>query len=73
MAATVSGTTASYGEKSERSELMYAALWRILPGSLWVKIAILSAAAIVVITVLMMFVFPAVNTAISVREVTVTQ
>ena len=52
---------------------MYAALWRILPGTLWVEIAILAAAAIVVITVLMMFVFPAVNAAISVREVTVTQ
>ncbi len=52
---------------------MYAALWRILPGSLWVKIAILSGAALVVIAVLMMFVFPAVNAAISVREVTVNQ
>ncbi|BDU10096.1 hypothetical protein AINA4_00170 [Aurantimicrobium sp. INA4] len=73
MATTIGRPTTSYGEKSERSELMYAALWRILPGSLWVKIAILAAAAIVVITILMMFVFPAVNTAISVREVTVTQ
>ena len=52
---------------------MYAALWRILPGSLWIKIAILTAAAAVVITVLMMFVFPAVDTAITVREVTVNQ
>lgn len=51
---------------------MYAALWRVLPGSLWVKIAILTVATAVVITALMMFVFPAVNTAISVREVTVT-
>jgi hypothetical protein len=52
---------------------MYAALWRVLPGSLWIKIAILTAAAAVVITVLMMFVFPAVDTAITVREVTVNQ
>ncbi|MDH6207520.1 hypothetical protein M2113_000626 [Aurantimicrobium minutum] len=52
---------------------MYAALWRILPGSLWIKIAILTATAAVVITVLMMFVFPAVDTAITVREVTVNQ
>lgn len=52
---------------------MYAALWRVLPGSLWIKIAILTATAAVVITVLMMFVFPAVDTAISVREVTVNQ
>ncbi|AWR22351.1 MAG: hypothetical protein RR853_05835 [Aurantimicrobium sp.] len=52
---------------------MYAALWRVLPGSLWIKIAILTATAAVVITVLMMFVFPAVDTAITVREVTVNQ
>lgn len=50
---------------------MYAALWRILPGSLWVKIAILTAAATVLITLLMVVIFPAVNAAISVREVTV--
>jgi F0F1-type ATP synthase membrane subunit b/b' len=52
---------------------MYAALWRVLPGTLWVKIAILTAAAAVLITVLMMFVFPAVDSAITVREVTVNQ
>ncbi|MEG0362744.1 MAG: hypothetical protein RSB13_01520 [Aurantimicrobium sp.] len=52
---------------------MYAALWRVLPGSLWIKIAILTATAAVVITVLMMFVFPAVDTAITVREVSVNQ
>ena len=52
---------------------MYAALWRVLPGSLWVKIAILTAAAAVVITVLMIFVFPIVDTAITVRDVTVNQ
>ncbi len=50
---------------------MYAALWRVLPGNLWLKIAILTVGAAVIITVLMMLVFPAVNTAISVREVTV--
>lgn len=52
---------------------MYAALWRVLPGSLWVKIAILTAAAAVLITVLMVFVFPIVDTAITVRDVTVNQ
>ncbi|MFA9276662.1 MAG: hypothetical protein ACEQR4_02270 [Rhodoluna sp.] len=52
---------------------MYSALWRVLPGNLWVKIAILTAAAAVVITVLMVFVFPIVDTAITVREVTVNQ
>lgn len=52
---------------------MYAALWRILPGSLWIKIAILTGGAVVVVSALMMFVFPAVDAAISVREVTVDQ
>jgi len=52
---------------------MYAALWRVLPGSFWVKIAILTAAAAVLITVLMVFVFPIVDTAITVRDVTVNQ
>ena len=52
---------------------MYAALWRVLPGNFWVKSAILTGAAAVVITVLMIFVFPAVDTAITVREVTVNQ
>ena len=52
---------------------MYAALWRILPGTLWVKIAILTGSAAIFITLLMMFVFPAVDAAISVREVTVNQ
>ena len=52
---------------------MYAALWRVLPGSLWVKMAILTAAAAVLITILMVFVFPIVDTAIAVRDVTVNQ
>ena len=37
---------------------MYAALWRKLPGSFWVKVSILAGAAIVVTGVLMLFVFP---------------
>jgi hypothetical protein len=40
---------------------------------LWIKIALLTEGVIVVVTVLMMFVFPAVDAAISVREVTVDQ
>jgi F0F1-type ATP synthase membrane subunit b/b' len=51
---------------------MYAALWRVLPSSIWVKVAILTVAAAVIITALMLFVFPPINSAISVREVTVT-
>lgn len=52
---------------------MYSALWRVVPGTFWVKIAILTAAAAVLIAVLMMFVFPAIDSAITVREVTVNQ
>ncbi len=52
---------------------MYAALWRILPGPLWVRILILVVGAIVIIAALMMFVFPAVDAAITPGEVTVNQ
>lgn len=37
---------------------MYAALWRVLPGSRWVKIAILSVLAIAVLSVAVEWVFP---------------
>jgi hypothetical protein len=50
---------------------MYSALWRVLPGALWLKIVILSGAAIAVISALMFFVFPLIDTAMTVREVTV--
>lgn len=52
---------------------MYAALWRVIPGTLWVKVALLTVSVAIIITALMLFVFPAINAAISVREVTVTQ
>lgn len=52
---------------------MYAALWRIIPGTFWVKVAVLTVAAAVVITLLMLFVFPAVDDLMSSREVTVNQ
>lgn len=37
---------------------MYAALWRVLPGNRWVKIAILAALAIAVLSVAVEWVFP---------------
>jgi hypothetical protein len=52
---------------------MYAALWRILPGPLWLRIAILAVAATVVATLLVLFVFPALDVALTSREVTVDQ
>lgn len=52
---------------------MYGALWRILPGPLWVRIAVLCVAAVGVATLLMLFVFPAIDLALTTREVTVGQ
>jgi hypothetical protein len=52
---------------------MYAALWRILPGPLWVRILTATTAVVVVATLLMVFVFPAVDLALTTREVTVGQ
>jgi hypothetical protein len=50
---------------------MYAALWRILPGPLWLRIAALTLAVVVVAVLLMLFVFPALDVALTRREVTV--
>ena len=44
---------------------MYSALWRILPGPRWARITTLVAAGIVVIGLLMLFVFPAVDAFLS--------
>lgn len=52
---------------------MYAAIWRNLPGPLWVRILTATAAVVVVATLLMVFVFPAVDLALTTREVTVGQ
>lgn len=52
---------------------MYAALWRLFPGPLWLRIVTASAAVLVVATLLMVFVFPAVDLALTTREVTVGQ
>jgi hypothetical protein len=50
---------------------MYTALWKIIPGPLWVRIFIAVAAAAIVIVALMMFVFPWVDTLVTPRDVTV--
>lgn len=44
---------------------MYAALWRRLPGPTWARITMLVSMAVILIAVLMMFVFPAVDMIIS--------
>jgi hypothetical protein len=41
---------------------MYAALWRIIPGPLWFRVTIVTAATAAVITLLMVFVFPWIDT-----------
>jgi len=50
---------------------MYAALWKIIPGPLWARILIAVAAAVIVVALLMMFVFPWVDTLVTPRDVTV--
>lgn len=52
---------------------MYSALWKIIPGPLWARILIVIAAAAIVIGLLMMFVFPWVDTIVTPRDVTVEQ
>lgn len=37
---------------------MYAALWRVLPGPVWVRVLILAVAAALVIAALVEWVFP---------------
>ncbi|MCU1505617.1 MAG: hypothetical protein QOG18_277 [Microbacteriaceae bacterium] len=50
---------------------MYAALWRILPGPIWLRIVILVVLLAVVLTVLVMWIFPWLNGFINVSDVTV--
>ena len=50
---------------------MYAALWRILPGPLWVRIVTAVVLVAVVLTVLVVWVFPFVNELFVPPEVTV--
>jgi predicted membrane protein len=50
---------------------MYAALWRALPGPVWLRILILIVAVAALLTVLVQWVFPWVQTFIEPPEVTV--
>lgn len=50
---------------------MYAALWRILPGPVWVRILLLLVILGVVLAVLVFFVFPWLNDFVNVNDVTV--
>lgn len=50
---------------------MYAALWRILPGPVWLRVIELIVLLAIVLTVLVLFVFPWLNGWVNVSEVTV--
>lgn len=50
---------------------MYAALWRLLPGPMWLRLLLLLIALVVIITVLMVWVFPWIDSFITTQEGTV--
>jgi membrane protein implicated in regulation of membrane protease activity len=50
---------------------MYAALWRILPGPLWVRIVLVILLAAAVLYVLATWVFPWVETVLNNQQATV--
>ncbi|MDQ1596628.1 MAG: hypothetical protein QOI70_52 [Microbacteriaceae bacterium] len=50
---------------------MYGALWRVLPGPVWVRVLLMIALFLVILTVLVLFVFPWLNTFVNVNYVTV--
>ncbi|MCU1585932.1 MAG: hypothetical protein JWM49_2488 [Microbacteriaceae bacterium] len=50
---------------------MYGALWRVLPGPVWVRVLLMIALFLVILTVLVLFVFPWLNTFVNVNDVTV--
>lgn len=52
---------------------MYGALWRMLPGPLWLRIILTIALVAAVVAALLLFVFPWMNTFVNVNEVTVGQ
>src|SRR4051812_21480821 len=51
--------------------VMYAALWRLLPGPLWVRVLTLVILAAVVLAALVTWVFPAVDGIVNPQDVTV--
>jgi hypothetical protein len=50
---------------------MYAALWRALPGPLWVRLLLVLLLVAVVLTALVLWVFPFVNELVAPTDVTV--
>ena len=52
---------------------MYAALWRVLPGPVWVRLLILLIAFAAILFCLVTWVFPWVDSVVNTQEVTVHQ
>ncbi|MES2093394.1 MAG: hypothetical protein V4531_06235 [Actinomycetota bacterium] len=50
---------------------MYAALWRVMPGPWWLRVLLLLVMLAAVLAVLVLVVFPWLNTFINVNPVTV--
>ena len=50
---------------------MYGALWRLMPGPLWLRIILLLVLFAAVLAALVLFVFPWLNTFVNVNDVTV--
>ncbi len=50
---------------------MYAALWRLLPGPWWVRLLVLLVAVAVILTALVLWVFPVVDQMVAPQDVTV--
>ncbi len=50
---------------------MYAALWRVLPGPWWVRVLILLVAVAALLTALVLWVFPWVDTLVAPQDVVV--
>jgi hypothetical protein len=50
---------------------MYAALWRVIPGPLWLRIILVVLLVVAVLAALILFVFPWLNTFVNVNDVTV--
>ena len=52
---------------------MYAALWRLMPGPLWLRVVLMLALFAVILSGLVLVVFPWLNTFVNVNDVTVNQ
>ncbi|MCU1421440.1 MAG: rane protein [Microbacteriaceae bacterium] len=52
---------------------MYGALWRLMPGPVWLRVILMIIFFALVLTLLVVFVFPWLNNFVNVNDVTVNQ